>query len=179
MAAAMTAFHDPNFSPEDKRFAALRGLPTPVASDEMFSMFIPAKCASATFTDNELFDSLSNSDQPALWISAKPQLRDFKKIKNNGIRFLCTDRDLCARLGGLTLTLCGKPHKIRSYSQFAHLYWVELSYIPDLVSDGDIYDYFAARDAPPYLIQASYDKNSLVSRHRTVHFNATRPPIAS
>ncbi|OQR80967.1 hypothetical protein ACHHYP_16893 [Achlya hypogyna] len=68
----MTAFHDATLSANDRCLAALHGLLTPIDATNAFPMLIPAKCATATFSEMELLDALCSSAQPALWIDSKP-----------------------------------------------------------------------------------------------------------
>ncbi|GAB9477058.1 hypothetical protein Gpo141_00014117, partial [Globisporangium polare] len=45
-------------------------------------MWIPAKFLTATFSDTEIMTSLGSDQQPPVWNSSVPFLRDFKCIRN-------------------------------------------------------------------------------------------------
>ncbi|ETV91935.1 hypothetical protein H310_13722 [Aphanomyces invadans] len=131
----------------DQRFAAMKGLPTPVQDE--YPMLISCKSAAATFPLQILLDCLAAGYQPNAWIDAKPHCRNFKRIKNVGIGFTCTDRD--------------------------HLYWVDVL-LTDDTSPSDIWEYFMLHGDQPVLLQSSLSKNAIHSRHITVYFSSQRVP---
>ncbi|RHY23333.1 hypothetical protein DYB32_009232 [Aphanomyces invadans] len=143
----MAVFHDTDASPMDQRFAAMKGLPTPVQDE--YPMLISCKSAAATFPLQILLDCLAAGYQPNAWIDAKPHCRNFKRIKNVGIGFTCTDRD--------------------------HLYWVDVL-LTDDTSPSDIWEYFMLHGDQPVLLQSSLSKNAIHSRHITVYFSSQRVP---
>ncbi|KAE8876959.1 hypothetical protein PF002_g19137 [Phytophthora fragariae] len=57
---------DPDRTAQVKTFAALAGVPQHVASEVTFSMWIPAKDLTSTFTDTEIMTSLGSGPQPAI-----------------------------------------------------------------------------------------------------------------
>ncbi|CAK4086316.1 unnamed protein product [Aphanomyces euteiches] len=152
-------------------------LPTPTPATEMYNMVIACKSALATFPLSVFLDSLATTQQPALWITAKGMCRDFVRIKNVGISFNCTDRDMVTKLGGLNLNLCGRQFPIRVYSEYSHLYWIDFTLAADVQAE-DVWSYFDALGDAPVLVKSSFDKNSIQSRHLTLYF-ATREPPAS
>jgi hypothetical protein len=178
LADAERAFNDTTISATDRKLAALKGTPTPVAADECFSMWIPAKELTATFKDTEIMTSLGGSTQPTKWSDSviSQRVRDFRCIRNAGIAFVCTNSDLCRDLGGLELSVCGQKFKIQPYSRFAHWYYVDLTRLPDEVSDGEIYDWFSSHGAPPVYIAPTHTVLGLQSRNRRVYFNTKKPP---
>ncbi|RLN88992.1 hypothetical protein BBJ28_00024909 [Nothophytophthora sp. Chile5] len=92
-AEAEEAMLDPDHDDQDKKFAALRGVPQPVSSDLCFPMWISARELTSTFSDTEIMTSLGSGSQPAIWSANIHHLREFKTIRNAGISFVCTDRD--------------------------------------------------------------------------------------
>uniref|UniRef100_K3XDM2 Uncharacterized protein n=1 Tax=Globisporangium ultimum (strain ATCC 200006 / CBS 805.95 / DAOM BR144) TaxID=431595 RepID=K3XDM2_GLOUD len=131
---------DPSSTPLERKQAALRGVPPIVPFDSCFPMWIPAKFLTATFSDTEIMTSLGTEQQPAEWTNAIPYLRDFKCIRNAGISFLCTDREICIKLGNVKLSICNKEFKVQPYSKYSHWYYVDLQRVPDDVNDEKIYD---------------------------------------
>ncbi|ETV90621.1 hypothetical protein H310_14624 [Aphanomyces invadans] len=171
----MRAFQAGNLSGVDRRLAVTASLPTPTPPEEKFNMLIAYKSAVATFPLQVILDSLATTHQPATWTTAKSVCRDFMRVKNVGISFNCTDRDMVTRLGGLKLMICGRPFPIREYSEYSHLYWIDLTLASDTQPD-DIWTYFDARGEPPVMIKSTFDKNSIQSRHITVYFETRDPP---
>lgn len=132
----------------------------------------------ATFKDTEIMTSLGGSTQPIKWSDSviSQRVRDFRCIRNAGIAFVCTNSDLCRDLGGLELSVCGQKFKIQPYSRFAHWYYVDLTRLPDDVTDGEIYDWFSSHGAPPVYIAPTHTVLGLQSRNRRVYFNTKTPP---
>ncbi|TMW62413.1 hypothetical protein Poli38472_005031 [Pythium oligandrum] len=161
-----------------RREAALRGVPTPVADDLRYNMWIPASVLTATFKDTEILTSLGQSSQPSVWMDncVNGNIRDFKCIKNAGISFVCTDRFICQKLGGTELSICGKKFKVQTYSRYTHWYYVDLTRLPDETSDGEIYDWFAEQGAPPVYITPTNSIRGLHSRSRRVYFPTKTTP---
>ncbi|CAI5737715.1 unnamed protein product [Peronospora destructor] len=103
--------------------------------------------------------SLGSTAQSSLWSKSVEHLRDFKTIRNAGISFMCTDREV-----------------FQTYSKCSHWYYVDLQRLPDDVSDGLIYDWFAQRDTPSVYITPAHVIGGLRSRNRRVYFNQISPP---
>uniref|UniRef100_K3X957 Uncharacterized protein n=1 Tax=Globisporangium ultimum (strain ATCC 200006 / CBS 805.95 / DAOM BR144) TaxID=431595 RepID=K3X957_GLOUD len=61
------------------RSAALASLPTPVALEECFSMWIPAADIVTDHNIDDILRSLAGPQQQ-VWIDARPQVRDFVRI---------------------------------------------------------------------------------------------------
>ena len=120
--------------------------------------------------------SLGSSTQSLLWTESLAKLRDFKTIRNTGISFICTDREVCTKLGGISVSICGRSFKVQTYSKYSHWYYVDLQRLPDDVSDGLIYDWFAHRGTPPVYITPDQVICGLRSRNRRVYFNQKSPP---
>ena len=175
-AKAETALLDPARDVHDKRCAALAGVPQQVSPELCLPMWIPARELSATFSDTEIMTSLGSTTQSPLWSKSLELLRDFKRICNAGISFMCTDREVCTKLGGESVTICGRAFKVRPYSKYSHWYYVGLQRLPDDVSDGIIYDWFAQRGAPPVYVTPAHVIRGLRSRSRRVYFNQKSPP---
>ncbi|KAF0699497.1 Aste57867_9967 [Aphanomyces stellatus] len=166
-----------NSTPVERRLAATISLPTPVPAEETYNMLIPCKSAVATFPLTVLLDSIATTPQPTTWTTAKSACRDFARVKNVGISFNCTDREMVTKLGGLKLTLCGRPFAIRVYSEFSHLYWIGVT-LAQYVHSDDIYNYFDKAGDAPLLIKSTYDKNGIQSRHITVNFSTRAVPLS-
>ncbi|GAB9465706.1 Pollike protein [Globisporangium polare] len=177
-AAAEHVFIDPLRTADDRKAAALRGTPPAVPADTCFPMWIPAKFLTATFSDTEIMTSLGSDQQPPVWNSSVPFLRDFKCIRNAGISFTCVDREICTKLGNLLLTICGKEFTVQPYSKYSHWYYVDLQRLPDDVTDELIYDWFLAHGTPPVYITPAQVVNGLQSRSRRVYFNQKAPPAS-
>ncbi|KAH9091243.1 hypothetical protein LEN26_018838 [Aphanomyces euteiches] len=173
----MRSYSSAELTQAERRLAAMISLPTPTPATEMYNMVIACKSAVATFPLSVLLDSLATTQQSALWITAKGMCRDFVRIKNVGISFNCTDRDMVTKLGCLKLNLCGRQFPIRVFSEYSHLYWIDLTLAADVQAE-DVWSYFDALGDAPVLIKSSFDKNSIQSRHLTLYF-ATREPPAS
>ena len=90
---------EPDFDVCDKRCAALAGVPQQVSPELCLPMWIPTRDLSSTFSDAEIMTSLGSSTQSLLWTESLENLRDFKTIRNAGISFICTDREVCTELG--------------------------------------------------------------------------------
>lgn len=133
---AKSALLDPDRNSQDKRCAALAGVPQQVSMELCLPMWIPARDLSATFSDTEIMTSLGSTPQLPLWSQSLEHLRDFKTIRNAGISFMCTDREVCTKLGGEFVTICGRKFKVQTYSRYSHWYYVDLQRLPDDVSDG-------------------------------------------
>ncbi|RQM27430.1 hypothetical protein B5M09_008458 [Aphanomyces astaci] len=172
-AAAMAIFNDSDVDPASQRMAAMKGLPTPVQDE--YPMLISCKSAAATFPLQIMLDCLAAGNQPSAWTDAKQYCRNFKRIKNVGIGFTCTDRDLVSRLGGLVLKICGRPFTVKKYSEYHHLYWVDVV-LSDSTMPSDVWDYFMAHGDQPVLLQSSFSKNAIHSKHITVYFGNQRVP---
>ncbi|RLN73287.1 hypothetical protein BBJ28_00026871, partial [Nothophytophthora sp. Chile5] len=177
-AEAEEAMLDPDRDAQDKKFAALRGVPQPVSNDLCFPMWIPARELTSTFSDTEIMTSLGSGSQPAIWSANIHHLREFKTIRNAGISFVCTDRDVCSKLGGEMVSICDKKFKIQPYSKYSHWYFVDLQRLPDDVTDSVIYDWFADHDTPPVYISPAHMVQGLRSRSRRVYFNHKTPPAS-
>lgn len=175
-AEAERAFQDKDRSAMERKAAALRGVPTPVNSDQCYHMWIPARDLTSTFSDTEIMTSLGADQSSALWSSSVVHLREFKIIRGKGVSFICTDREICTKLGNLQLTICGKQFKIQPYSKYSHWYYVELQRLADDVTDSIIYDWFAAHGQPPVYITPARTANGLQSRNRRVYFNQKDAP---
>ncbi|EGZ04868.1 hypothetical protein PHYSODRAFT_342942 [Phytophthora sojae] len=141
-------------------------------------MWIPAGRVAAEHTLREVLASLDSDSQPQVWRDAKPHLRDFNTSPRNGISFVCTSDQVLQRLGGVELTICGQSVAIRRYSSYDKLYYVDLRRLPADTTDLAIYDWFVARGARPILITPSLGVGQLISRARTVYFNAVQCPDA-
>ncbi|RHY59336.1 hypothetical protein DYB30_009054 [Aphanomyces astaci] len=115
----MRTFQTGDLPAIDRRLAATASLPTPTPPEETFNMLIACKSAVATFPLQVMLDSLATTHQPATWATAKGVCRDFMRVKNIGISFNCTDRDMVTRLGGLKLNICGRPFLIRDVDSVA------------------------------------------------------------
>jgi hypothetical protein len=169
---------DPSSTPLERKQAALRGVPPIVPFDSCFPMWIPAKFLTATFSDTEIMTSLGTEQQPAEWTNAIPYLRDFKCIRNAGISFLCTDREICIKLGNVKLSICNKEFKVQPYSKYSHWYYVDLQRVPDDVNDEIIYDWFMSHGTLPAFITPLNEINGLKSCSRRVYFNRKDPPAS-
>uniref|UniRef100_K3XDJ0 Uncharacterized protein n=1 Tax=Globisporangium ultimum (strain ATCC 200006 / CBS 805.95 / DAOM BR144) TaxID=431595 RepID=K3XDJ0_GLOUD len=97
------------------RSAALASLPTPVAFEECFSMWIPAADIVTDHNIDDILRSLAGPQQQ-VWIDARPQVRDFVRIPGRGISFVCTSSTTCRALGDVQLNISGKTPTIRKYS---------------------------------------------------------------
>ncbi|GAB9476027.1 hypothetical protein Gpo141_00013100 [Globisporangium polare] len=177
-AEAERAFQDEDRSIAERKAAALRGVPTPVNSDQCYPMWIPARDLTSTFSDTEIMTSLGADQSSTLWANSVVHLREFKVIRGKGVSFICTDREICTKLGNLQLTICGRKFKIQPYSKYSHWYYVELQRLADDVTDSIIYDWFAAHGQPPVYITPARTANGLQSRNRRVYFNQKDPPAA-
>ncbi|RHY51364.1 hypothetical protein DYB34_008775 [Aphanomyces astaci] len=171
----MRTFQTGDLPAIDRRLAATASLPTPTPLEETFNMLIACKSAVATFPLQVMLDSLATTHQPATWATAKGVCRDFMRVKNIGISFNCTDRDMVTRLGGLKLNICGRPFPIREYSEYSHLYWIDLTLANDTQAE-DVWTYFDNLGEPPVMIKSTFDKNSIQSRQLTVYFATKEPP---
>ncbi|RHZ25890.1 hypothetical protein DYB37_010952 [Aphanomyces astaci] len=171
----MRTFQTGDLPAIDRRLAATASLPTPTPPEETFNMLIACKSAVATFPLQVMLDSLATTHQPATWATAKGVCRDFMRVKNIGISFNCTDRDMVTRLGGLKLNICGRPFPIREYSEYSHLYWIDLTLANDTQAE-DVWTYFDNLGEPPVMIKSTFDKNSIQSRQLTVYFATKEPP---
>ncbi|OWY92588.1 hypothetical protein PHMEG_00038352 [Phytophthora megakarya] len=169
---------DPTRSTSDKKFAALAGVPQAGSNDLAFPMWIPAKDLTATFSDTEIMTSLGSGPQPAIWSANTQHLRDFKAVRSAGISFVCTNRDVCSKLGDQHVTICDKKYRIQPYSKYSNWYYVDLQRLPDDATDGEIYDWFVDHGTPPVYISPSHTVQGLRSRSRRVHFNNKNPPLS-
>ncbi|ETN04261.1 hypothetical protein PPTG_23662 [Phytophthora nicotianae INRA-310] len=169
---------DPDRSPEDKRFAALAGAPQQVSPELLLPMWIPARELTATFSDTEIMTSLGSTPQTLTWTSNLGHLREFKTVRNAGISFQCTDRDICTKLGGEPVTICGRKFKVQPYSKYSYWYYVDLQRLPDDATDGLIYDWFTNQGTPPVYITPAHIVGGLRSRSRRVYFNQKLPPAS-
>ncbi|KAI9990780.1 hypothetical protein PInf_018349 [Phytophthora infestans] len=165
---------DPDRTPADKRFAALTGC----RPELLLPMWIPARELTATFSDTEIMTSMGSTPQTTTWTSNLGHLRDFKTIRNAGISFQCDDRDICTKLGGEPVTICGRKFKVQPYSKYSHWYYVDLQRLPDDATDGLIYDWFANKGQPPVYITPAHVVGGLRSRSRRVYFNQKLPPAS-
>ncbi|KAF1313892.1 hypothetical protein FI667_g16905, partial [Globisporangium splendens] len=104
-AEAERAFQDEDRTAAERKAAALRGVPTPVNSDQCYPMWIPARDLTSTFSDTEIMTSLGGDQKSTLWANSIVHLRDFKVIRVKGVSFTCTDREI-ARTGVSQLTVC-------------------------------------------------------------------------
>ncbi|OWY95241.1 hypothetical protein PHMEG_00034803, partial [Phytophthora megakarya] len=175
---AERALLDPERDALDKRCAALAGAPQQVSTELCFPMWIPARDLTVTFTDTEIMTSLGSTAQSPLWTKCLGHLRDFKTIRKAGISFLCTDREVCTKLGGESVTICGRKFKVQTYSKYSHWYYVDLQRLPDDVTDGLIYDWFAKNGTPPVYITPAHIVGGLRSRSRRVYFNQKSAPAS-
>ena len=89
-----------------------RGEPQQVAPELFFPMWIPARELSATFSDTEIMTSLGSTAQSPLWSKLLENLRDLKTIRNATISFLRTDREVCTKMGGESVNICGRASKV-------------------------------------------------------------------
>ncbi|EEY58984.1 uncharacterized protein PITG_12004 [Phytophthora infestans T30-4] len=99
-------------------------------------------------------------------------------IRNAGISFQCDDRDICTKLGGEPVTICGRKFKVQPYSKYSHWYYVDLQRLPDDATDGLIYDWLANKGQPPVYITPAHVVGGLRSRSRRVYFNQKLPPAS-
>ena len=176
-AAAAKAYEDASLSLAERRMAATLTLPTITPESECFEMLIIGKTLSNTFPIGAILDSLGQSAQPSTWTQALPSCRDFAKVKNVGISFTCTDRESVTKLGNLSVNICGRPHKIREYSEWSQNYWVELTIPKNCGYTHDvIYNWFADQGCPPLTMQGTYQKRSVCSRSLTVYFPTPEIP---
>uniref|UniRef100_K3WT01 Endonuclease/exonuclease/phosphatase domain-containing protein n=1 Tax=Globisporangium ultimum (strain ATCC 200006 / CBS 805.95 / DAOM BR144) TaxID=431595 RepID=K3WT01_GLOUD len=173
-AEAERVFLDENSTAAERKAAALRGVPTPVNSDQCYPMWIPARDLTSTFSDTEIMTSLGFDQKSTLWANSIVHLQDFKVIRGKGVSFTCTDREICTKLGNLQLPICGKAFKIQPYSKYSR--YVELQHLADDITDSIIYDWFAAHGVPPVYITPSRTANGLQSCNRRVYFNQKDPP---
>ncbi|KAE8963729.1 hypothetical protein PR001_g29281, partial [Phytophthora rubi] len=174
--ASLARLDDDLSTDVDRRFAALAPLPTPVEPEQCTQMWIPAGRVTADHHLREILASLDSDSQPQMWRDAKPHLRDFYVTPHRGISFVCTSDQALQRLGGVELVICGTPVTIRRYSNYDKLYYVDLQRLPADTSDRAIYDWFVDRSARPILITPSHGVGQLISRARTVYFNAVQCP---
>ncbi|KAI9912448.1 hypothetical protein PsorP6_006248 [Peronosclerospora sorghi] len=174
--ASLLRLHDSHSSDVDRRFAALASLPTPVAPELCKRMWIPASRLTAEHNIQEILESLATDNQPDVWKTSRSHLRDFTRIPNQGISFVCTSDDALRRLGGVQLQICESTVTIRKYSGYDKLYYVDLQRLPSDVSDPSIYDWFVTRGVIPTLITPTYAHGELKSRARTVYFNSVVCP---
>ncbi|KAI9916735.1 hypothetical protein PsorP6_016960 [Peronosclerospora sorghi] len=98
----------------------------------------------------------------AQWTKRLEHFRDFKTIRNAVISFNCTDRDVCMKLGGGTVTICGRKFKIQPYSKYSHWYYVDLQRLPMM--------------RRMVLSMTARVIGGLRSRSRRVYFNQKTPP---
>ncbi|POM73523.1 Hypothetical protein PHPALM_9621 [Phytophthora palmivora] len=167
---------DVSTTDDDRYFKASSQLPTPVAIDDCVRMWIPAARVTADHNTDEILRSLADGSQPETWKTHRASLRDFVRIPNQGISFLCTSDAALHSLGGIQLTICGKPATIRKHSKYDRLYFVDLTRLPSDVPDRTIYNWFLDRGARPVLITPTFVEGELKSRDRTVYFNSQRCP---
>ncbi|KAE9039498.1 hypothetical protein PR003_g8013 [Phytophthora rubi] len=175
---AERAFLDPDRDERDKRCAALAGVPQQVSPELCFSMWIPARDLTVSFSDTEIMTSLGSTPQSPLWSKSLEHLRDFKAVPQAGISFACADREACTKLGGEAVTICGRKFTVQAYSKYSHWYYVDLQRLPDDVSDGTIYDWFAQQGTPPVFIAPAHIVGGLRSRSRRVYFNQKSVPAS-
>ncbi|KAE9281969.1 hypothetical protein PF008_g27754 [Phytophthora fragariae] len=122
--------------------------------------------------------SLGSTPQSPLWSKSLEHLRDFKAVPRAGISFVCTDREVCTKLGGEAVTICGRKFTVQAYSKYSHWYYVDLQRLPDDVSDGTIYDWFAQQGTPPVFTAPVHIVGGLRSRSRRVYFNQKSAPAS-
>ncbi|KAE9189975.1 hypothetical protein PF002_g24896 [Phytophthora fragariae] len=141
-------------------------------------MWIPARDLTVSFSDTEIMTSLGSTPQSPLWSKSLEHLRDFKAVPRAGISFVCTDREVCTKLGGEAVTICGRKFTVQAYSKYSHWYYVDLQRLPDDVSDGTIYDWFAQQGTPPVFTAPVHIVGGLRSRSRRVYFNQKSAPAS-
>jgi hypothetical protein len=164
-------------SPSDNcRAIALKMAPTP--TEVQYRLWIGAPKLTSSHSAASIINALSNDSQPMVWLNARRQslLRDFKCIPNSGIGFTCVDYSTAMQLSGLKITLFDHEYRISRFSAFASRYWVDLTRLPDAVTDQMIYDWFVERGAHPTCIIPTYESSGLTSRQRTVYFNQDTVP---
>ncbi|POM67869.1 Hypothetical protein PHPALM_16048 [Phytophthora palmivora] len=161
---------------DDRFFKASSSLPTPVSADDCARMWIPAATVATERNLDEILGSLANGSQPETWKTHRASLRDFVRIPNHGIGFMCTSEAALHSLGGIQLTICGTKATIRKHSKYDQLYYVELTRLPSDVPDRVIYDWFVDCGARPVLITPTFVSGELKSRDRTVYFNDKKCP---
>lgn len=159
------------------RLAALSQLPTPVAAEQCFRMWISAPTVADSHNIDEILQSLAGN-QPQAWKEARVEVRDFVRIPKHGISFVCTSQAVCHQIGGLTLTICGVKATIRKYSLYDKWYYVDLTRLPNGVDDTDIYRWFSEQGVRPVLIAPKHRASGLISRDRTVFFAQVGCPDA-
>lgn len=175
-AASAALIEDDGTDRHALRFAALATVPTPVADQDRFRMWIPAPALSGEKNIDEILQSLASDSQPDVWTAARPLLRDFVRIPHKGVGFVCTSEATCHQLGGVPLKVCGYDVTIKKYSLFDKWYFVDLVRLPMEVSDPEIYDYFTGLGARPVLVAPTYVARGLQSRARTVYFHEVSCP---
>ncbi|ETV91937.1 hypothetical protein H310_13725 [Aphanomyces invadans] len=171
----MKAFENKSFTPTDSRLHATLSVPTPVEAESSFSMMILCKSAVATFSIATILDCLASTDQPAKWITGKTVCRDFRKVKNVGISFTCTDREWVTQLGGIKVNICGRTFQILKYSVFSHLYWIDVTLSQDATAE-HLWNYFNSMGSRPVLIKPTFCKGSIASHALTVYFSTKEVP---
>ncbi|KAI9922279.1 hypothetical protein PsorP6_000565 [Peronosclerospora sorghi] len=112
----------------------------------------------------------------SLWTKRLEHFRDFKTIRNAGISFNCTDRDVCMKLGGRNCEYLWRKFKIQPFSKYSHWYYVDLQRLLDDATDGIIYDWFVDHGTHPVYITPAPVIGGLRSRSRRVYFNPKTPP---
>ncbi|KAI9921632.1 hypothetical protein PsorP6_001420 [Peronosclerospora sorghi] len=174
--ASLQRIHDCHSADMDRLFAALASLPTPVAPGLCKRMWIPASRLTAERNIQEILESLATDNQPDVWKQSRSHLRDFTRIPNQGIAFVCTSDDALRRLGGFQLQICDSTVTIRKYSGYNKLYYVYLQRLPFDVSDVAIYGWLVTRGVIPTLITPTYAHGELNFRSRTIYFNSVGFP---
>ncbi|KAL8013830.1 hypothetical protein Plhal710r2_c037g0132951 [Plasmopara halstedii] len=150
------AFQDKDRTINERKAAALRGVPTPVNSDQFYPMWISARELTSTFSDTEIMTSLGADQKSTLWTNSIIHLHLHEAGQSTHFHLW---KDL-----------------LSPYSKYSHWYYVELQRLADDVTDSIIYDWFLTHNAPPVFITPARTANGQQSRNRRVYFNQKEPP---
>ncbi|KAE9113929.1 hypothetical protein PF005_g17357 [Phytophthora fragariae] len=126
----------------------------------------------------EIMTSLDSTPQSPPWSKSLEHLRDFKATPPAGISFMCSDHEVCTKLICEAVAICGRKFTVQAYSKYSHWYYVDLQRLPDDVSDGAIYDWFAQQGTPPVFFAPDHIVGGLRSRSHRVYFNQHSAPAS-
>ncbi|KAI9914643.1 hypothetical protein PsorP6_007470 [Peronosclerospora sorghi] len=163
-AASCFLIADSSSNNDERYFKARSQLPTPVSPRT-----VPVSPLATEHSTDEILQSLAGDAQPETWRTHKASLKDFSRVPNQGISFLCTSDAALYSLGGLKLTICRTSVNIHGYSRYDKLYYVYLTCLP--------WDnWFVAKEELPVIIKSTYVAAGLNSRDRTVYFSSVNYP---
>ncbi|KAI9922389.1 hypothetical protein PsorP6_000553 [Peronosclerospora sorghi] len=119
--------------------------------------------------------SLGSAAQSSLWTKSLEHFRYFKTIRNAGISFKCTDRDVCMKLGEELRPFVGASLKSNLFPNTpTSTTWTQR--LLDDATDGIIYDWFVDHSTRPVYITPARVIGGLRSHSRRVYFYQKTPP---